>query len=286
MFGRIVFITGVEFGAFPDNNSCNQAGNDRAGDAQPAYAGDIFQEKPTEQQGSQHNQKAAAVNPASQGTQQILHGRVFFRADHANSDDTHDNPDSRQNHGQGQHFGLSDNHFRAGQPIHRSDGGYAQRSRGQNRAAVAFVQVCTHAGDIPDIISDVIGNGCRIPRIVLWDAGFHFTNQVRPDVRGLGINTAADTGKQGLTAGTHTEAQHNDGNFHQIHMKAIDQGRGNFGQNQKPHGNIKQAKTNDYQPHDSSGPKGNLQAAVEAFLGTLSGTIAGEGRRFHSQKTA
>ena len=68
----------------------------------------------------------------------------------------------------------------------------------QNRTGVRFVKICPHPGDIPDIITDVVGDNGRVPRVIFGDACLDFSNQVCADIRRLGINTAADAGEKCL----------------------------------------------------------------------------------------
>ncbi len=65
--------------------------------------------------------------------------------------------------------------------------------RREDRADVAFEEVCTHTGDIADVVADVIRNDRRVTRIVFWNSCFDFANQIRADVRRLRVDTASHT---------------------------------------------------------------------------------------------
>ena len=71
-----------------------------------------------------------------------------------------------------------------------------QRDRGDDRAGVRFEQVGAHAGDVADVVADVVGDGRRVARVVLGDAGLDLADQVGADVGGLGVDAAADAGEQ------------------------------------------------------------------------------------------
>jgi hypothetical protein len=58
-------------------------------------------------------------------------------------------------------------------------------------------KVSAHTGYVAYVITYVIRNGGRVTRIILRDAGFHFTHQVSANVCSFGIDTATYTGKQG-----------------------------------------------------------------------------------------
>ena len=69
----------------------------------------------------------------------------------------------------------------------------ADEHRANERNRVGFENVRRHACAITDIIAHVIGNGCRVARIVLVEIRLHLSNQVRSDIRSLRINAAAQT---------------------------------------------------------------------------------------------
>ena len=55
---------------------------------------------------------------------------------------------------------------------------------------------------------------------------------------------------------------------------------------QIPHGDVEEAEAHDDQSHHGTGAKGDLQAAVEALAGALSGSRRGICGRLHPQKSA
>ena len=50
--------------------------------------------------------------------------------------------------------------------------------RGDDSADVAFKEVSAHAGDVADVIADVIGDDGGVARVVLGDAGLDLADEV------------------------------------------------------------------------------------------------------------
>jgi hypothetical protein len=67
----------------------------------------------------------------------------------------------------------------------------------QRRHRVGFEQVGSHAGAVADVVAHVVGDGGRVARIVFGNASFDLADEVAADVRTLGEDTAAETGKDG-----------------------------------------------------------------------------------------
>ena len=65
-----------------------------------------------------------------------------------------------------------------------------------NGTYIGFEQVGAHTRYVAHVIAYVIGNSCRVQRVVFRNAGFYFTYKVSANVGSFGINTAANTGKQ------------------------------------------------------------------------------------------
>ena len=70
---------------------------------------------------------------------------------------------------------------------------------------VGLEQVGRHAGAVADIVADVVGDGGRVARIVLGDAGFDLADQVAADVGALGEDAAAETGEDRDERGAEAE---------------------------------------------------------------------------------
>ena len=64
-----------------------------------------------------------------------------------------------------------------------------------SRHHIGFEQVGRHAGAIAHVVAHVVGDRCRVARIIFRNAGFHFADHVAADVRTLGEDAAAETGE-------------------------------------------------------------------------------------------
>ena len=78
-----------------------------------------------------------------------------------------------------------------------NDGVSRQGHGGDNRACIGLVEVRTHTSDVTDVVTDVVGDSCRVTRVVFGDAGFDFAHEVRANVGSLGVDTTADAGEEG-----------------------------------------------------------------------------------------
>ena len=68
----------------------------------------------------------------------------------------------------------------------RGAGGLAKRAK----------EIGAHTGDITDVITDVVGDGGGVPRVVLGDARDDLTGEVGADVGSLGVDAAADAAEK------------------------------------------------------------------------------------------
>ena len=88
----------------------------------------------------------------------------------------------------------------------RVERGDAEDDRGDEGDLVALEQVGGHAGAVADVVADVVGDGGRVARVVLGDAGLDLADEVGADVGGLGEDAAADAEEQGEQRATEAEA--------------------------------------------------------------------------------
>ena len=82
-----------------------------------------------------------------------------------------------------------------------------ERDRGDDRAGVRLEQVGAHAGDVADVVADVVGDGGRVARVVLGDARLDLADEVGADVGGLGVDAAADAREQRDRRGAEAEGR-------------------------------------------------------------------------------
>ena len=84
---------------------------------------------------------------------------------------------------------------------------------GDHRTHVGFEDIGAHAGDIADVVADIVGDDTGIAGVVFGDACLDLAYQVAADVGGLGIDASAHAGEQGDGARAHREAVDVDGLF-------------------------------------------------------------------------
>ena len=94
----------------------------------------------------------------------------------------------------------------AGFGADRVERGDAEDDRGDEGDLVALEQVGGHAGAVADVVADVVGDGGRVARVVLGDAGLDLADEVGADVGGLGEDAAADAEEQGEQRAAEPEA--------------------------------------------------------------------------------
>ncbi len=73
----------------------------------------------------------------------------------------------------------------------------AQQHDGDRGDRVRLEEVRCHAGAVTDVVTDVVGDHCRVTRVVLGDPGLDLADEVGSDVSGLGEDSAAEPGEHG-----------------------------------------------------------------------------------------
>ena len=85
-----------------------------------------------------------------------------------------------------------------------------EEDRGQHHGGdrghrIGLEQVGGHAGAVADVVADVVGDGRRVARVVLGNAGLDLADQVAADVGALGEDAAAETGEDRDQRGAEAE---------------------------------------------------------------------------------
>ena len=75
----------------------------------------------------------------------------------------------------------------------RREGQGADQNRADQADRVGFENVRGHAGAIAHVIAHVVGDRGRIARVVFLEVAFDLAHQIGADVRGLGVNAAAES---------------------------------------------------------------------------------------------
>ena len=95
-----------------------------------------------------------------------------------------------------------------GQPAGVGDGvdADAQDHRADVLGGGRFEQVRATAGAVADVVADEVGDDARVAGVVLGDALLDLADEVRADVRGLGVDAAAELGEERDERGAEAEA--------------------------------------------------------------------------------
>ena len=70
---------------------------------------------------------------------------------------------------------------------------------------IGLEQIGGHAGAVADIVADIVGDGGRVARIVLGDAGLDLADEIAADIGALGEDAAAETGEDRDQRGAEAE---------------------------------------------------------------------------------
>ena len=269
---RTVALGGVVLRCLTDNHTCRQTGDDREADTQPVFQSEKIQDY----EAGNCDEQGGRIGTESQGMQQIFHCRPFFSPYQEDAEQAEEHT-----HGGDEHRGDD------GPQLHITrrggKGGCTQGCRGENRTAVALVEVGSHAGHIADIVAHVVGDCRRIARVVLGDVRLHLAHKVSSHVGRLRVDAAAYTGEQCLRRGTHTEGQHGC-RYGDEHLACRHLVRVEPGQDDEPQCNVKQSQADDDQSHDCSGAEGDLESVVQSFPCGIGCSGTGIGGCFHSEE--
>ncbi len=85
-------------------------------------------------------------------------------------------------------------------------GGQCDGDRGDNGRHHGFVDVGPHAGDIADIVSNIVRNPSGVARIVLRNPLHDLAGDVGSDIGGLGVDAPAYTSEERDGAGAHRKS--------------------------------------------------------------------------------
>src|SRR4029079_7601446 len=170
----------------------DQPGNDQADDAafEQRHAGILHACQRTEADQIVNDAGDAAERQDTGRDQPLVqsaHDRLAgAEIDEESADDRGDDADAAYGERQGHHVHQE----RRGR---KEDSG--QHHGGDRGDRIGLEQVGGHAGAIADIVADVVGDGGRVAPIILGDAGLDLADEIAADVRTLGKDAAAETGK-------------------------------------------------------------------------------------------
>ncbi len=132
------------------------------------------------------------------------------------------------------------------------------------RDGVGLEEVGGHARAVADVVADVVGDHCRVPRIVLGDAGLDLPDQVGADVRRLRVDPASESRE-------HRDQRAAEREPHEVVDGRVGRVAHDLRQQQVVAGDAEQAETDDQQAGDGAGLERDVERRLEAVLGRSRG---------------
>ena len=260
-----------ELGALADQDAGDET-NDDAAVVLPGlvHLGDavVLKEEPHGEGSEAADEDGSEVDAAVEGVEEGLLVGVVLGADNEESDDGGEGSEASDPEGQGE-LGVAG-----------GEGG-----GGDNGANEGLEEISAHAGNISDVVTDVVGNGGRVAGVVLGDVALDLSDEVSSDVGSLGVDAAGNTSKEGDGGGAESEAgEEADGGHHvEVHacLAAVNEAEGH-GEDVEEDGEAQDAKGDDDEAHDGASSEGDAEGLVEAGLGGLHGLHVASGGDLHS----
>ena len=144
---------------------------------------------------------------------------------------------------------------------------------------IGLEQVGGHARAVADIVADVVGDGRRVARIVLGNAGLDLADEVGADVGALGEDAAAETGEDRDQRGA--EAERDERVDHFAVRRAVAE---RSGQNREIAGDAEQREARDEQASHRPGAEGDVETARQRIRRGLGGAHIGANRNVHADE--
>ena len=126
-------------------------------------------------------------------------GVPFAEVDSENPENRGEDGDAADNEGVGEGSGI-------GLAIAPEDGEVGHENTADEADGVGFKDIGGHPSAIADVIADVVGNGGGVARVIFFELGFEFANEVCADIGGFGVDTSAQTSEDADERGSESEA--------------------------------------------------------------------------------
>ena len=235
LLNELVVAGGVDLGDNADNETDNEAGDDCDSAAHAA------EHRLAEDEGSNNDEKCGNIRAHLKS---LVGVRAFLTAHKEGGDNGSKNAAGCDNEGEDNTVGGVGN----------SDS--TEGHCGDDSTDIALKQVSTHTGDIADIVADIVSDNSGVTRVILGDACLDLTDEVSTDIGCLGVDTAADTGKQSDRGSTEREAEED--------IQIVE--------NQVQNACAEKAEADNAHTHDRAAGEGNRQSLVHAaFTGSVCG---------------
>ena len=157
----------------------------------------------------------------------------------------------------------------------KEDGG--ENHRRHDGDGIGFKKVRRHAGAVADVVADVVGNRCRIARIVFGYAGFDLADKIATDVGALREDAAAETGEDRNQRGAETERDERVDDVAATGLQAkVPCEEGVVG------GDAEKRQTGDQHAGNRTGLEGDVETLAERHRRSLSRPHVGAHRHVHA----
>ena len=155
--------------------------------------------------------------------------------------------------------------------------GRAEQHHGDGRDGIRLEEVGGHAGAVADVVTHVVGDHGRVPRVVLGDPSLDLADEVGADVRGLREDAAAETREDRDERAAEREPdQVVDGRLRAV----ADPVR----EDPVVAGDAEQAEAHDEQPRHRAGTERDLERGRDALAGCLRRPDVGPHRDVHADE--
>ena len=140
----------------------------------------------------------------------------------------------------------------------------SEQHHGDRRDCVGLEEVGRHARAVADVVTDVVGDHGRVPRVVLGDAGLDLADEIGTDVGGLREDATAKPGEDGDQRATERQPEEVvDGGLRVVVERAREE--------PVVPGDAEETETDDEEPRHRPGPECDLECRGDALAGRLGG---------------
>ena len=223
-------------------------------------------------EGGDSAEDGGEVGAEAHALEELCHAGAFLGADGEDAehgkDHAHGCDEHRGDDGLGLHLGAC--HIECGR---------AECHGAEDGAAVALIEVCAHAGHVTHVVTDVVGDGGGVAGIVLREVALDLSDDVGAYVSGLGVDTAAHAGEEGLGGCTHSEGKHGGGDDHEL-LRGVGLLHESV-QDDPPDGDVEQAEAHYGEAHHGAGAERYLEAGIKAPARCIGSTAGSEGGGLH-----
>ena len=126
-------------------------------------------------------------------------GVSLAEVDSENPENRGEDGDAADDEGVGEGSGI-------GLAIAPEDGEVGYENTADEADGVGFKDIGGHPSAIADVIADVVGNGGGVTRVIFFELGFEFADEVGADIGGFGVDASAQTSEDADERGTESES--------------------------------------------------------------------------------